>query len=418
MSGSEGAGRGGRPLAIIFGIVALDLLGFGIVIPQLGIYAVEYQASPFVVGLLLSSYSVMQLLGAPLLGRISDAVGRRPVLLISLAGSVAGYLLFGFAHSLPLLFLSRIVAGLAGGNISTAQAYVSDVTAPEERARGMGIIGAAFGIGFVLGPAAGGALGSYGGERAVGLGAAALSLLSLAFALAFLPESRRPGSEPARREKLSAVRQALREPGLGLVLVAFFLFITAFAQMEGTFSVFLLSQHIAGGAHRVAGGLLVALPRVDDPIAREASWKAGLLFGVVGVVSAAVQGGLIGRLRRRFGEGRLARAGIAFTAIGLVLIPAAPVYAALFAPMAILALGSGLANPSLSALASLRAPRERQGEALGAYQAMGSLGRILGPILGGAVFDVGGPSAPYLVAAGMMVLALAVARRATPAAAG
>src|SRR5437868_4588651 len=181
------------PLRVIFGIVALDLIGFGILIPQLGVYGVKFGASPFMVGLLLSVYSLMQLLCAPVLGRLSDRYGRRPVLLLSLAGAVLGYLLFAVAHSLLVLFLARVVHGACGGNISTAQAYVADVTRPEERARGMGMIGAAFGLGFILGPALGGVL-SHGShpQVAVGLAAAGFSLLDLLLAAALLKESLTP----------------------------------------------------------------------------------------------------------------------------------------------------------------------------------------------------------------------------------
>jgi multidrug resistance protein len=408
--------RGPASLGVIFGIVLLDLLGFGILIPQLGIYGVKFDASPFAVGLLLSVYSLMQLLFAPVLGRLSDRYGRRPVLLYSVAGSLLGYLLFAFARSLPLLFLARIVDGISGGNISTAQAYISDVTTKENRAKGMGMIGAAFGLGFILGPGLGGFLGALGGNLAIGLGAAGLAAVNLVFAFFWLPESRQPGSAPAAGKSLGGLGRVLRLPVLGLVLGLFLLFTTAFSQMEGTFSVFLLIRHVARAADVGVGRDLFSLvPVATGPLLKEASWRAGFLFATVGVVSAIVQGGLIGRLRGRFGEGRLVVAGTVLTCAGLFLIPVMPVYGWLFLPMCLLAAGSGLTNPSMSAVVSLHAPPERQGEVLGAYQAMGSLGRILGPALGGFLFTVEGPSLPYVVAGLMMAVgvvgAVLLARR-------
>ena len=408
--------RGPASLGVIFGIVLLDLLGFGILIPQLGIYGVKFDASPFVVGLLLSVYSLMQLLFAPVLGRLSDRYGRRPVLLYSVAGSLAGYLLFAFARSLPLLFLARVVDGISGGNISTAQAYISDVTTKENRAKGMGMVGAAFGLGFILEPGIGGFLGALGGNLAIGLGAAALAAMNLVFAFFWLPESRQPGSAPATGKSLGGLGRVLRLPVLGLALGLFLLFTTAFSQMEGTFSVFLLIRHVAHAAEVGVGRDLFSLvPVATGPLLKEASWRAGFLFATVGVVSAIVQGGLIGRLRGRFGEGRLVVAGTLLTGAGLFLIPAMPAYGWLFLPMGLLAAGSGLTNPSMSAVVSLHAPPERQGEVLGAYQAMGSLGRIVGPALGGLLFTVEGPSLPYVVAGLMMavgtVWAVLLARR-------
>ncbi|MFZ5470461.1 MAG: MFS transporter, partial [Myxococcota bacterium] len=237
--------NGGRraSLGVIFGIVLLDLIGFGILIPQLGVYGVRFHGSPFAVGLLLSVYSLMQLIFAPVLGRLSDRYGRRPVLLYSIAGSVAGYLLFAVADALPLLFLARIIDGVSGGNIATAQAYVADVTTDEDRVQGMGMVGAAFGLGFLLGPGIGGFLGALGGNWAIGLGAASLGAVNWVLAFFFLPESRPAGTPtPAKRSRLQ-LAEPLRTPVVGRILLLFLLYGVAFAQMEGTFSIFVLSQH-------------------------------------------------------------------------------------------------------------------------------------------------------------------------------
>jgi DHA1 family tetracycline resistance protein-like MFS transporter len=391
-------------LGVIFGIVLLDLLGFGILIPQLGVYGMRFADSPFLVsllGLMLSVYSLMQLIFAPVLGRLSDRFGRRPVLLYSMAGSLAGYLLFAFAQSLPLLFLSRVVDGISGANISTAQAYVADVTTPDNRAKGMGMVGAAFGLGFLLGPAIGGFLGRIGGNFAIGIGSAALTALNLIFAIFFLPESRHPGSQPAQERSMRAVLTALKTPLVGLVLLLFGLFVTAFAQMEGTLSPFVLSQHLLPDLETA---------RHDEKLMGEASLQVGYLFAAVGVVSTVVQGGLIGRLKRRFGEPTLVVAGVAFTALGLGLIPVAPSYSWFFGPVVLLALGSALVNPSLSAILSTSTSGDRQGEVLGAYQSMGSLGRIIGPALGTWLL-ARSPPAPYVLAAVMLALAVVPALR-------
>jgi multidrug resistance protein len=420
----EGAARRAS-LRVVFGIVALDLIGFGILIPQLGVYGVKFGASPFTAGLLVSVYSLMQLVFSPILGRLSDRYGRRPVLLLSLTGSMAGYLLFAFAHSLPLLFLARVIDGMSGANISTAQAYVADVTRPEERARGMGLIGAAFGLGFVLGPAIGGFLGAWGGNLAIGLFAASLAGLNLVLTFLFLPESRRPGRAPAVSRTLRGTALSLRLPVVGRGVLLILLFTTAFAQMEGTFSVYLLSRFLSSGPVPLEGGLFFLTASAGPEALAQASLRTGWLFALVGVLSAAIQGGLLRRLlpARRPGEARqqpgregvLVVVGFGVTAVGLALLPLAPTYGWLFPVMGLLAVGSAFANPALSALVSLHAPPERMGAVLGTYQAFGSLGRILGPALGGWLFTSFGPAAPYGTAAVVMgtgtVLALALAAR-------
>jgi multidrug resistance protein len=363
---------------------------------------------------------------APVLGRLSDRYGRRPVLLLSLAGSMAGYVLFAFAHSLPLLFLSRIIDGASGGNISTAQAYVADVTRPEERAKGMGMIGAAFGLGFVLGPALGGFLGAWGGNRYIGLFAAVLSALNLLFTFLFLAESRVPGSaSTASTRSMKGAALALRLPVVGVCLVLILVFTTAFSQMEGTFSVYLLSRFLSVGRVPLEGSLFFLSAHATPHELAEASMRTGGLFALVGVVSAALQGGLIPRLlpaarRSEQGyqpvrEGWLVVVGFAVTGLGLALLPVVPGYGWLFPVMGLLAVGSAFANPALSSLVSLQAPPERQGAVLGSYQAFGSLGRILGPALGGWLFTGFGAGVPYGTAAGMMavgaLLALGLAAR-------
>jgi multidrug resistance protein len=420
--------RRAASLRVVFGIVTLDLIGFGILIPQLGVYGVKFGASPFSVGLLISVYSLMQLVAAPVLGQLSDRYGRRPVLLLSQLGSLVAYVLFAFAQSLPLLFLARVIDGVSGGNISTAQAVVADITAPEDRARGMGIIGAAFGLGFVLGPALGGFLGAWGGNLAIGLFAAGLVAFNLTCTFFFLPESRHPGrlGEPTR--SLKGAAQALRLPVVGRCLLLVLLFTTAFAQMEGTFSVYILTRFLSSGPVPLReGGLFLQAALPDAAVLREASLRAGWLFATVGVLSAVVQGGLVrrlvgGREGRPGREAPVATVGFGLTAAGLALLPLAPDYAWLFPVMGLLAVGSALVNPCLSALVSLHAPPQRLGAVLGAFQAFGSLGRIVGPALGGWLFTRLGPGMPYGTAAVMVglgaLLALSLGAQARMSGAG
>ena len=420
--------RRAASLRVVFGIVALDLIGFGILIPQLGVYGVKFGASPFTVGLLISVYSLMQLVAAPLMGRLSDRYGRRPVLLLSQVGSLVGYLLFAFAQSLPLLFLARVIDGVSGGNISTAQAVVADITPAKDRARGMGVIGAAFGLGFVLGPALGGFLGAWGGNLAIGLFAAGLVALNLTCTFFFLPETRAPGAVGGHARTLKGATLAFQLPVVGRCLLLMLVFTTAFAQMEGTFSVYLLTRFLSSGPVPLReGGLFLQAALPDAAVLREASLRAGWLFATVGVLSAAVQGGLVRRLTggAEGGRGRealLATVGFGLTALGLALMPLAPTYGWLFPVMGLLAVGSALVNPCLSALVSLHAPPERLGAVLGAYQAFGSLGRIVGPALGGWLFTRLGPGAPYGTAAGMVglagLLALSLVAQARMAGAG
>lgn len=373
------------PLATLFAIVFSDLVGFGIVIPLLPLVAEHHTASPWQLGVLMASFSAMQFLFSPLLGRLSDRVGRRPVLLISLAGSVAGYGLFAFAHSFAALLLSRVVAGIAGANIATAQAVIADLTPPEGRARGMGLIGAAFGLGFIAGPAIAALLMPLG-AAAPGLGAAACSLVALAMAAALLPESlpedRRGRS--ARRWALPLAQARERRElwplyGIGFVLVL------GFAAFEVTFAQFLHG-------------------RVELP-----NRSVSLLFVYLGVLAAVVQGGIVGRLSRRFAEHRLLIAGLVLAAAGLAAIAPQHRLGPVMLVMPLVALGLGLVNPSLSSLVSRRAAAHAQGEVLGAYQGVASLARVVGPLAGELAYGAVGAGAPAVGAAVLMALgALAV----------
>lgn len=372
----------------------LDLVGFGIVIPLLPLYAQRFGAGAVAVAWLLAIYSVMQFLFAPAWGRLSDRVGRRPVLLVGLFGSAAGYLAFGVAGSLPLLFAARALSGVAGANVGVAQAYIADVTRPEERARGMGMIGAAFGLGFIVGPAIGGVLSRWG-FAAPFLFAGALTLANAVFAVFRLPESLPPERRTAgpRSFGLAARARALfggATPGrLRALYLAGFLFVLAFAGVEGTFSLWADARWHAG-PNRVA-----------------------FLFVYLGIVSALAQGGVVGPLVRRIGERRTALLGLGSVAAGLALTALAPSWPVLFAALGLLALGQGIASPTVSSLISRLGGPGEQGRVLGIYQSLSALGRAAGPVAGGVALAHVGLAAPFLtasivtVAAALVLLAIA-----------
>ena len=361
------------PLAVVFLTVFIDLVGFGIVIPLVPLYAEAYAPSPLAFAVLMASFSAMQFLFAPLLGRLSDRVGRRPVLLSSLFGSFLSYLLFAFAGSFAGLLASRVLAGIMGANIGTAQAVIADVTPQGDRARGMGLVGMAFGLGFVFGPAIGGFAVKVS-PMLPGLVAAGLSLVAFTWAFFGLPETR-PASAAARPPRhwfpFRATLQAFRRPVLGPLLLVTLLNTTAFSNFEATFAQFARSRF----GHD----------------ASTVSW----LFVLIGVTAAVVQGGLIRRLVPLLGEARLIGIGstlLALSFAGLVLVPG---HAALVALVVTTAAGSGLVNPALAGLLSRSTEAAEQGEVLGAAQSLSSLGRIIGPFWGEHAWFAWDAAGPY-----------------------
>jgi MFS transporter, DHA1 family, tetracycline resistance protein len=373
----------------LFLIVFIDLVGFGLVIPLLPFYAVRFGASPQEVTLLLAVYSLMQLFAAPLWGRLSDRVGRRPVLMISMAASVLAYLWIGSATAVWMLFAARALAGACAGNIAAAQAYIADITTPEERAKGMGLIGAAFGLGFIIGPALGGLLA--GNDPATAdietpaWVAAGLSFLALWGVILLLPESLPAdlrGMLGGSRSRLKAIWNVLGRPVLSRLILIFFLVILAFAGMESTFALWAIEQFSWGPG------------------------QVGYVFAYVGVLSAILQGGLIGRLARRFGEERLLLCGLALIGTGLLAMLFAHSIPRLAFAVSALALGMGLTQPSLNSLISRRAGREEQGEVLGVSQSVGSLSRVLGPAVAGFFFAQFGRYAAFFWGAVLVFAAL------------
>lgn len=388
-------------LGAVFLVVLVDLLGFGVVLPLLPFTASRFDASPLAIGLLYSIYSFSQLVCSPLWGGWSDRIGRRPIMLISTAGAAGSYLLFAFANSLPLLFLSRLFAGVMGGNISAAQAYVADVTEPSERARGMGLIGAAFGIGFALGPAISGfllmpsvhdglisalpaAASSFVAENPYslpGLAAFLLSFCSFLMVVFFLPESAgaaAPAEDASRVKKTSVFSRefwdSLMAKDAGMLEALYFCLLIVMIGHSSLYSAFpLFCKQVLGlDAHAV-----------------------GLQFLFLGVVTVLVQGGLIRPLAKRFGERKLLLAGNSLTAAGLALIPSAHSASTMFLYLGLVGVGASLNGPALTSLISKEAKPSHVGLAMGNAQAVSAMGRVLGPALGGILFGWK-PQAPFL----------------------
>ena len=379
-------------LLVIFLTVFVDLIGFGIVLPLLPVYSKDFGANGFVVGAIMASYSLMQFICAPMWGRLSDRVGRRPILLLSTAGAVGSYLLFAVASgmsgstALALLLISRLFAGACGANITVAQAYIADITPAENRSKRMGLIGMAFGLGFIFGPALGGLSYKLFGIAGPGWVAAALCALNFLVAFSILPESRTPGSAPTpERPHLDQWTHTLSQPQIGLLVAVFFLATFAFTCFETTLPLL------------VERTMHLNLKEQDRD-------KIGYLFAYAGVIGALVQGGAIGRLVRRFGERCLIAFSMALFAVSLAVLPFVDTWGALLLALAGLSIGSSLTRPPLFGLISMLTPQHEQGATLGIAQSAGSLARIIGPIFAGTLFYQR-PALPYLICAAIALLA-------------
>jgi MFS family permease len=368
------------PITAIFLIVLVDILGFTIMISLLPFYAERFGATPLVVGALLSSYAICQLVSGPFLGRLSDRVGRKPLLIVSQVGTLFGFLLLAYSGSLFLVFVSRIIDGLTAGNISLAQAFISDVTAPKDRAKAFGKIGIAFGVGFLLGPTIAGALNGFGPAAPI-FAAAGLSLTSILATIFLLPGKlvlrAAPGApanaQPAARRPfkildLDGFRRSVARPGLGVRFAQFFLFVLAFSGYVSGFPLF-ASSALNFAGHRFG--------------AAEVSW----VYAYTGLLGIIIQGGLMGRFVDRFGESTLTRFGFIGMAVGYGALSLTTGLPTVLFAVTFSGIGSSFSRPALTSLISRCAGKHEQGTVLGINQSMQSLAQIVAPLLSGFLIE-------------------------------
>ena len=374
---------------VIFTTVFMDLVGFGMIIPLQAIFGKQLGATGWTLGLLGAAYPLAQFFFSPFWGQLSDRYGRRPILLMSMTGSTLAYLGFSYAiytQSLSLLILTRFFQGLFAANISAAQAYIADITPPEKRAGGMALIGAAFGIGFILGPALGGESLAHWGMLAPGFIASAICGVNLLAAFVRLPESLSLEIQMKNRAQafrrydplnLASLKQAANHRYLGLLLLMTFLQVTAFGAMEQVFALF-FKEHL--------GFSMI-----------EAGKNTGRVLGFVGIISAIIQGGFIRKLVPRFGERRLLSVGLLLFGGAIFLMPFGPTYGSYFLIMIPLAVGRSFIDPNTSALVSKASSASDQGRTFGTFQGLSSLARVVGPFVGLTVFETH-PALPFLLA--------------------
>jgi len=392
---------------VVFLTVFIDLIGFGLVLPLLPIYSQEFGASGFMIGAIMASFSAMQFLFAPAWGRLSDRIGRRPVLLVSTAGAAVSYAIFaigsGFAGHTALWIIlgSRVLAGICGANITVAQAYIADVTPPENRSKKMGLIGMAFGLGFICGPMIGLVSPDSWGVPGPGWIAAGLCAANFFLALTILPESWKPNSEHAvQRPRLEQWSHTLRQPKIALIIAVFFLATFCFTCFETTL------------------GLLVSQQFGLDLVKNKGTIY--FLFAYAGLVGATVQGGAIGRLVKKMGEPKLISVSLILFALGMapfpfihgteplswtgLIHPGGLAWLELFFFLALLSIGSALTRPPVFGLISILTPAHEQGATIGVAQSAGSLARIVGPVFATTLFTHH-PALPYLVCSGISLIA-------------
>ena len=373
-------------LLIVFLTVFIDLIGFGIVMPLLPLYSQKFGASGLMIGMIVASFSVMQFIFAPMWGTLSDRIGRRPVLLIGNAGSAAAYALFAVASSfegsqgLWLLLVSRVLAGICGASLSVAAAYIADVSPPEKRTRSMGLIGMAFGLGFIIGPVMGAQSAKYFGLPGPGWVAAGICAFNFLLACFILAESLKPTSEPrVNRVRLAQWAHTMRQPTIGFLVVLYFFATFCFAAFEVTASL-LLKARMGYDATNI-----------------------GHLFAYCGILSALIQGGGIRPMVKLFGERKLVAISLVILAIGLGLLPYVETKFQLYLALGFLAAGSGLHRPPTFGLISLNTPDHEQGATMGVAQSSSSLARIFAPMFAGTVYDLR-PDLPYVICAGIAVV--------------
>lgn len=366
-------------LTIIFVTIFIDLMGFGILIPILPTFASKSLGiSDFGIGAIVAVFSLMQFFFNPLLGNLSDRLGRRPIILITQLMTAASYIMFSFSDSFMILFLSRMLAGLGGSNIGVAQAYIADITTKEERSKGMGMIGAAFGLGFVFGPIIGALLSKYG-YHVAGFASAAFSFTAFVFALFMLPESnsRKEGSAKHRLKIFDAAytKKILTHPEIGLLIILFFIIIFSMANIYGTFAI------------------------LGYKVYHFSDQQNGMLFGIVGIVSAIIQGGLMRYLSNKFSDRSLILTGTVLMALGLGFIPYGINFMGVSIVISVLAIGTGILQPTIPGMISKVSPEDEQGSILGINQSFSALARVVGPLWGGFSYDFIGYQFPFLTGA-------------------
>ncbi len=383
-------------LAFILVTVFIDMLGLGLLIPVIPFVVRQFTTSAFAVGALSMSFALFQFFAAPVLGRLSDRYGRRPLLLFSLLGSAAGYVVFGLARSLPWLFAARIVDGISGGNVSIAQAYIADVTDPAHRSRNFGLLGAAFGLGFIIGPALGGVLSHFWGLSAPAFFAAGLALLNTTLGYFVLPETRPVSVRPtgpfslAGFNPMAGVLRALTHEHLGSVFLAMFVYNIAFTGWQSNISLFTLTRFHWGPQQNA------------------------VLFTVVGIATAIVQGGIVRRLAKAYPDQTNATAGLALQTVAYLVVAFAHTVVPLYIGSVLTSVGVGVAMPMLQAIVSTSVSDQEQGLMLGTTQSVSALTRVIGPLLAGLLFDAFGPNAPYWSGAVLAAVGTALIMRARP----
>lgn len=370
----------------IFLTVLIDMLSFGIVIPDIQLRAASLGASGWLLGMVLASFSLAQFIVSPFAGRLSDYIGRKPILMGGAFLNMLGFIAYAFASTLPLLFLARIVGGIGSSNMASAYAYVADNTAPENRAKSMGILGAAFGIGFVFGPVLGGLLFHLGGLKTLGFASAGIALINVLWIYFFLTEKKPEHSQESSKTgfNFKALGSALLVPGLLALLIMFFAYNLGFAKLESTFVLF--------------GNRRFGFEQLD----------VGLFLGFVGIQIAIYQGLLVGPLTKRFGERNLARFGLLLVAPGLSIIPFVPSVMWLYLGSLLLCFGAAITGPTTQSLISRSAPPNIQGGIFGITSALGSWARILGPLIGQSAFHYW-IALPYLIGGGLTLFAAIIA---------
>jgi DHA1 family tetracycline resistance protein-like MFS transporter len=376
---------------IIFLIIFINMLGFGIILPLLPYYVESLKAGPMTVGLIMATYSLFQLLSAPILGELSDKYGRRPILLFSIGGTALSFGLLGIATTLPMLFLSRIIDGASGGNIATAQAYIADITTKEERTQSMGMMMAAFSLGFIIGPAVGGLLSVYG-YSVPALVAGAVALIATILTYFYLPESHKPSKEvtdvPKKPLIVFNIRDfydAVTHPAVGLLLTISFLMMFAFSLMQGTFALFTEhSLHLTAKAN-------------------------GILFAYLGFIGILIQLVFLKKILRLFSERTAIVIALLSMGVSLLLIAYSGSIFSLYVAITFLAFGNGIAGPVIMGLTSKLTPDHEQGNVAGMNQSVGSMARLVGPVAGTFLYSTLTARSPYLIATAILCITAFVA---------